>query len=59
LEEHFWQQGISPVAGVDETGMGAWAGPVITAAVILPCNFSLPGPERLEAAERQAPGGAV
>jgi ribonuclease HII len=43
LEQHFWQRGISPVAGVDETGVGAWAGPVIAAAVMLPCKFSLPG----------------
>jgi hypothetical protein len=34
LEQHFWQQGISPIAGVDEAGVGAWAGPVIAAAVL-------------------------
>lgn len=27
-----------PVAGVDEVGYGAWAGPVVVAAVVLPLN---------------------
>jgi ribonuclease HII len=31
------------VAGVDEVGRGPLAGPVITAAVILPVEFNLPG----------------
>ncbi len=31
------------VAGVDEVGRGPLAGPVVTAAVILPENFDLPG----------------
>ncbi len=35
-EAHFWQQGLSFVAGLDEAGRGAWAGPVYAAAVILP-----------------------
>jgi ribonuclease HII len=56
LEQHFWQQDISPVAGVDEAGVGAWAGPVIAAAVILPRNFSLPGlnDSKLLSAKRRA-----
>jgi ribonuclease HII len=56
LEQHFWQRGISPVAGVDEAGVGAWAGPVIAAAVILPRNFSLPGlnDSKLLSARRRA-----
>jgi ribonuclease HII len=32
------QQGYRYVAGLDEAGRGAWAGPVVAAAVILPCN---------------------
>lgn len=36
LEETLWSQGCSPVAGIDEAGRGALAGPVVTAAVILP-----------------------
>ncbi|WP_412990312.1 ribonuclease HII [Pediococcus siamensis] len=41
LERHAWQQGLNLVAGVDEVGRGCLAGPVVTAAVILPHNFSL------------------
>jgi ribonuclease HII len=43
IEQHFRQQGIAPVAGVDEAGVGAWAGPVVAAAVILPRDFPLAG----------------
>ncbi len=31
-----WQAGYRRVAGLDEAGRGAWAGPVVAAAVILP-----------------------
>lgn len=31
------------VAGMDEAGRGAWAGPVVAAAVILPPGLKLPG----------------
>lgn len=31
------------IAGVDEVGRGPLAGPVVTAAVVLPDNFDLPG----------------
>jgi ribonuclease HII len=43
FEDNSWRQDTSPVAGVDEVGVGALAGPVIAAAVILPRNISLPG----------------
>ncbi|MEX0649669.1 MAG: ribonuclease HII [Candidatus Andersenbacteria bacterium] len=33
-EEQYWNQHITAVAGVDEAGMGALAGPVVAAAVI-------------------------
>src|SRR3989338_11631441 len=33
-ETLYWQQGINYVAGIDEVGMGALAGPVCAAAVI-------------------------
>ncbi len=36
LEAKLWQQGYGRVAGVDEAGRGPLAGPVVTAAVILP-----------------------
>ena len=35
LETPFWQAGLPHVAGLDEAGRGAWAGPVSAAAVIL------------------------
>lgn len=36
LEAALWRRGYSLVAGVDEAGRGALAGPVVAAAVILP-----------------------
>lgn len=39
FERHYWQQGITHIAGVDEVGRGPLAGPVIAAAVILPSDF--------------------
>lgn len=38
-EETLWHKGIKHIAGVDEVGRGAFAGPVVTAAVILPPDF--------------------
>ncbi len=35
-EYRLWQRGYRAVAGLDEAGRGAWAGPVVAAAVILP-----------------------
>jgi ribonuclease HII len=42
FEQHFRQQGIVSVAGVDEAGVGAWAGPVVAVAVILRGTFHWP-----------------
>jgi len=39
-ESELWQQGLNHIAGVDEVGRGCFAGPVVTAAVILPQSFS-------------------
>ena len=36
FEINLWKAGFSRIAGLDEAGRGAWAGPVATAAVILP-----------------------
>lgn len=36
-------QGIFPVAGIDEAGRGPLAGPVVCAAAILPPGINLPG----------------
>ncbi len=38
LEQEWLAQGYSLVAGIDEAGRGAWAGPVVAAAVILPLD---------------------
>ncbi len=39
-EVALWKQGYRWVAGLDEAGRGAWAGPVVAAAVILPLDDS-------------------
>ncbi|MCD4738743.1 MAG: ribonuclease HII [Anaerolineae bacterium] len=44
-ERELWQAGYHLVAGLDEAGRGAWAGPVYAAAVIFP-QFEVP-PELL------------
>jgi ribonuclease HII len=38
LELDLWQAGYRAIAGVDEAGRGAWAGPVVAAAAILPAD---------------------
>lgn len=35
-EHQLWDEGFQIVAGLDEAGRGAWAGPVFAAAVVLP-----------------------
>jgi ribonuclease HII len=35
-EKQLWEEGFQIVAGLDEAGRGAWAGPVYAAAVVLP-----------------------
>jgi ribonuclease HII len=37
-EARLWARGYRHVAGLDEAGRGAWAGPVVAAAVILPAH---------------------
>src|SRR5688500_7653027 len=39
----FWDRGLARVAGVDEAGRGPLAGPVVAAAVILPCETWIDG----------------
>ncbi|MGA2490947.1 MAG: ribonuclease HII [Anaerolineales bacterium] len=41
FEQDLWNGGFSRIAGIDEAGRGAWAGPVYAAAVILPADPSL------------------
>jgi len=40
-EQELWSGGWSRIAGIDEAGRGAWAGPVCAAAVVLPANAGL------------------
>ena len=42
-EKKLYRQGYKYIAGIDEAGRGAWAGPLVAAAVILPINFKLKG----------------
>lgn len=42
-EHELWEQGIEYIGGVDEVGRGPLIGPVVTACVVLPHDFSLPG----------------
>jgi ribonuclease HII len=41
FEQFLWNGGFTQIAGIDEAGRGAWAGPVSAAAIILPANPSL------------------
>ncbi len=40
-ESALWEAGIALVAGVDEAGRGAWAGPVAAGAVVLPADLNM------------------
>lgn len=42
-ERELTKLGYRVIAGVDEAGRGAWAGPVVAAAVVLPSDFSVRG----------------
>lgn len=42
LEKNLWSSKINFIAGVDEVGRGAWAGPVVAAAVVFPKNIQFP-----------------
>jgi ribonuclease HII len=43
LEKKMWAKGFNSVAGVDESGRGPLAGPVVAACVVLSPDFCLPG----------------
>lgn len=43
FEEEAWRRGVRRVVGVDETGYGPLAGPVVAAAVSLRCGRSIAG----------------
>lgn len=41
FESNLWKAGFNRIAGIDEAGRGAWAGPVVAAVVILPVDPAL------------------
>ena len=54
LEQHLWSRGYARVAGVDEAGRGALAGPVVAAAVLLPYGeFTFDDSKKLTAERRE------
>jgi ribonuclease HII len=42
FEIPLWETSVRRVAGIDEAGRGAWAGPVAAGAVVLPADLDLP-----------------
>jgi ribonuclease HII len=62
LEARLKKDGFSFIAGIDEAGRGPWAGPLVSAAVILPANVRLPGlndSKKLTPAQREALFGVI
>ncbi|MBA4337203.1 ribonuclease HII [bacterium] len=62
LEVKLKKDGFSFVAGIDEAGRGPWAGPLVSAAVILPFGVRIPGlndSKKLSAAQREALFGII
>ncbi|MFC4425823.1 ribonuclease HII [Deinococcus navajonensis] len=62
FEREHWRRGYFRVAGVDEAGRGAWAGPVTVAAVILPgsaMDYPFRDSKQLSASQRDALAGEV
>lgn len=62
FEREHWRRGYFRVAGVDEAGRGAWAGPVTVAAVILPGSaqdYPFRDSKQLSPAQRERFAGEV
>lgn len=62
FERELRAQGFTRIAGVDEAGRGALAGPLVAAAVILPADFDLDGladSKALTPAEREELYGRI
>jgi ribonuclease HII len=56
VEAELWEAGYTVIAGIDEAGRGALAGPVVAAAVVLPPQTLVRGVDdskRLSPAERE------
>ena len=54
-EERLEAQGYRLIAGVDEVGRGALAGPVVAAAVILPCQIDVPWLNQVKDSKQLSP----
>ncbi len=54
-EELLIAQGYQLIAGVDEVGRGALAGPVVAAAVILPCRIDAPWLDQVKDSKQLSP----
>ena len=55
-ERALWGQGHAVVAGIDEVGRGAWAGPISVGAAVLPCDrrvYRVRDSKMLDEAERE------
>lgn len=39
-ESRLWKNGLNQIAGIDEVGRGAWAGPVVAGAVVFPQRYN-------------------
>lgn len=61
-EQALWADGVDIVAGVDEVGRGAWAGPLTVAAAVIPQNrriYKVRDSKMLTEPEREALYGRV
>ena len=43
IEQRLWSEGFETVVGIDEVGRGAWAGPLMVGAAVLPRNTRVNG----------------
>jgi ribonuclease HII len=43
IEQELWAEGFATVVGIDEVGRGAWAGPLMVGAAILPRSTRVQG----------------
>ena len=48
-------QGYQYIAGIDEAGRGSLAGPVVAAAVILPCRIDVPWLNQVKDSKQLSP----
>ncbi len=60
LEQRLWSRGYARVAGVDEAGRGALAGPVVAAAVLLPYgHYPFDDSKKLSPGQRETMAAAI